>query len=302
MPATFNLTANFDSGVNNIIMEDSSHGISLGTIYTSGESVPFFRLAVLSGTINLNNGYKVKSIVSESLGNIDFTDNTFSCSLSDSDTITITTQLSTTTYLFKHFKASNVKIGTGTIKFKQYNILGQPSGEGGKITLPMLDAGVYPLEEVTDNNNTFSGTPCFYSEENNARVIQVGAKGYTWLSKVNSGEEIVSLEDMVNAFGVTETNKGNTIIPSEWDFFSSFVYRLIDDNGADGGSMISWGARLEGLASLTLDDIILLKYNATYDTLTPIELDDYDAAVGSFTVSEEVDFNDILAIAIRITD
>lgn len=90
MPAISYITVNFDSGVSRVFGQSS--GLS-GTAYTSGDQLNFSPAASLDGTIYLNDGYKVKSVVSTNSGNLTVTDNKFTYIPDNGDVVTITTEL-----------------------------------------------------------------------------------------------------------------------------------------------------------------------------------------------------------------
>lgn len=169
---------------------------------------------------------------------------------------------------------------------------------GEDITLPDV-VNMTNLEDITYTSSNFKGNPTFSSTLNNARVINVGVKGYELLSKANNTSVETSLADLVSPFGITETNKGTAFISSNWCLDIIFEYRLTDENGNNGGTLINWSAKTTSITDLTNEDILILKYNSITDTLTVCELEEYEASTGEFTLSEEVGYYDVLAIALR---
>lgn len=169
---------------------------------------------------------------------------------------------------------------------------------GGNITLPEVE-NILDFENITYSAGNFTGTPTFSSSLNNARLINVGAKGYELLSKANNINVETSLSDLINSFNITKTNKDSDFISTDWLLGTIFEYRLTDESGNNGGTLTVWGAKYQNLQSLIADDILILKYNAIDDTLTVCELDSFDGSTGEFTVSEEVGYYDVLAIALK---
>lgn len=90
MPAISQITINFDTGVNSVFCV--SGGLS-GTVYASGDTVNCTPSQNINGTIHLNDGYKVKSVVSTNSGNLTVTDNKFTYIPDNGDVVTITTKL-----------------------------------------------------------------------------------------------------------------------------------------------------------------------------------------------------------------
>lgn len=90
MPAISQITINFDTGVNSVFCV--SGGLS-GTVYASGDTVNCTPSQNINGTIHLNDGYKVKSVVSTNSGNLTVTDNKFTYIPNNGDVVTITTKL-----------------------------------------------------------------------------------------------------------------------------------------------------------------------------------------------------------------
>ena len=169
---------------------------------------------------------------------------------------------------------------------------------GRNITLPEVD-NMMDFDNITYSDGYFTGTPTFSSTLNNARIINVGAKGYELLSKANNINIKPILSDLINPFNITKTNKDNDFISTDWWLITMFEYRLTDEFGNNGGILIEWSAGHQGLHESIADDILILKYNAINDTLTVCELDDLDGSTGEFTMSEEVGYYDVLAIAMK---
>lgn len=107
MPRIVKLKINFDTGVEQV------HISSPVEMYftTSGEisSVP---LGTSNFSVTLKTGYAIKSITSSNLGNIPFTDNTFSYSVLTADTLTISTKIA---------DAINVNLNTNNETLTQTN-------------------------------------------------------------------------------------------------------------------------------------------------------------------------------------
>lgn len=107
MPTIVKLKINFDTGVEQV------HISSPVEMYftTSGQisSVP---LGTSNFSVTLKTGYAIKSITSSNLGNIPFTDNTFSYSVLTADTLTISTKIA---------DATNVNLNTNNETLTQAN-------------------------------------------------------------------------------------------------------------------------------------------------------------------------------------
>lgn len=156
------------------------------------------------------------------------------------------------------------------------------------------------FENITYSAGNFTGTPTFSSTLNNARIINVGAKGYELLSKANDINVEPILSDLINPFNITKTNKDNDFISTDWWLITMFEYRLTDESGNNGGILTEWSAEHQSLHDSIADDILILKYNAINDTLTVCELDSFDGSTGELTVSEEIGYYDVFAIAMKI--
>lgn len=107
MPTIVKLKINFDTGVEQV------HISSPVEMYftTSGQisSVP---LGTSNFSVTLKTGYAIKSITSSNLGNIPFTDNTFSYNVLTADTLTISTKIA---------DATNVNLNTNNETLTQAN-------------------------------------------------------------------------------------------------------------------------------------------------------------------------------------
>ncbi len=171
--------------------------------------------------------------------------------------------------------------------------------KGGNITLPEVD-NMLDFTNITYCDGFFTGAPTFSSTLNNARIINVGAKGYELLSKANDINVEPILSDLINPFNITKTNKDNDFISTDWGLNTMFEYRLTDESGNNGGILIEWSAEHQSLLESIADDILILKYNAIDDTLTVCELDSLNGSTGELTVHEEVGYYDVLAIALKI--
>lgn len=149
---------------------------------------------------------------------------------------------------------------------------------------------------------SFAGTPTLYTTANNANKIEVGNNGYEWVTKVNDDNQIVSGNDFLNAFGVSQTVDGTSLAGKTLGFATKFSSRLSTTEGTDGGTFTSWGmsGEVEEIKSCAKEDLYCVVYNSETDTVKVYTLDEYDEKYGTFSVSAEIGYNTM--IAFMLTD
>lgn len=170
--------------------------------------------------------------------------------------------------------------------------------------MPQSSRGVLTIENYSAFNpivptkltGNFTGTPTLFTENNSANKVQVGSKGYEWIAKINDVNipaTDISINDFLTAFGVTKTNKGNTIDGSALTFCSYFTSRLSTTDGINGGNMQSW----------TMNDIDMIKdlpfaycviYDIDTDSVQVCEPDVFDEQYGNVTITCEIGYNTLI--------
>ena len=151
---------------------------------------------------------------------------------------------------------------------------------------------------------SFSGTPTLYTTANDANKIEVGNNGYEWMSKVNDDNQIVSGNDFLNAFGVSQTVGGTSLVGKTLEFATFFSSRLSTTEGTDGGTLTSWGmsGEVEAIKDFGEGNVYCVVYDSKTDTVKVYDLDEYDERYGTFSVSAEIGYNTMIAFMIGITE
>lgn len=151
---------------------------------------------------------------------------------------------------------------------------------------------------------SFAGTPTLYTTANNANKIEVGNNGYEWVTKVNDDNQIVSGNDFLDAFGVSQTVDGTSLAGKTLEFMTKFSSRLSTTEGTDGGTFTSWGmsGEVEEIKSCEKEDLYCVVYNSETDTVKVYVLDEYDEQYGTFSVSAEIGYNTMIAFMLDTTE
>lgn len=151
---------------------------------------------------------------------------------------------------------------------------------------------------------SFAGTPTLYTTANNANKIEVGNNGYEWVTKVNDDNQIVSGNDFLDAFGVSQTVDGTSLAGKTLGFMTKFSSRLSTTEGTDGGTFTSWGmsGEVEEIKSCEKEDLYCVVYNSETDTVKVYVLDEYDEQYGTFSVSAEIGYNTMIAFMLDTTE
>lgn len=107
MPTIVKLKINFDTGVEQVHIS-----IPVEMYFTTSGQISSVPLGTSNFSVTLKTGYAIKSITSSNLGNIPFTDNTFSYNVLPADTLTISTKIA---------DATNVNLNTNNETLTQAN-------------------------------------------------------------------------------------------------------------------------------------------------------------------------------------
>lgn len=163
---------------------------------------------------------------------------------------------------------------------------------------------VSKLCSIRKVRGSFAGTPTLYTTANNANKIEVGNNGYEWVTKVNDDNQIVSGNDFLDAFGVSQTVDGTSLAGKTLGFMTKFSSRLSTTEGTDGGTFTSWGmsGEVEEIKSCEKEDLYCVVYNSETDTIKVYTLDEYDEQYGTFSVSAEIGYNTMIAFMLDTTE
>lgn len=163
---------------------------------------------------------------------------------------------------------------------------------------------VSKLCSIRKVRGSFAGTPTLYTTANNANKIEVGNNGYEWVTKVNDDNQIVSGNDFLDAFGVSQTVDGTSLAGKTLGFMTKFSSRLSTTEGTDGGTFTSWGmsGEVEEIKSCEKEDLYCVVYNSETDTVKVYVLDEYDEQYGTFSVSAEIGYNTMIAFMLDTTE
>lgn len=163
---------------------------------------------------------------------------------------------------------------------------------------------VSKLCSIRKVRGSFAGTPTLYTTANNANKIEVGNNGYEWVTKVNDDNQIVSGNDFLDAFGVSQTVDGTSLAGKTLGFMTKFSSRLSTTEGTDGGTFTSWGmsGEVEEIKSCEKEDLYCVVYNSETDTIKVYTLDEYDEQYGTFSVSAEIGYNTMIAFMLDATE
>lgn len=163
---------------------------------------------------------------------------------------------------------------------------------------------VSKLCSIRKVRGSFAGTPTLYTTANDANKIEVGNNGYEWVSKVNDDNQTVSGNDFLDAFGVSQTVGGTSLVGKTLEFATFFSSRLSTTEGTDGGTLTSWGmsGEVEAIKDLGEGNVYCVVYDSKTDTVKVYDLDEYDERYGTFSVSAEIGYNTMIAFMLDATE
>jgi len=180
-------------------------------------------------------------------------------------------------------------------------------GDGGVITVS-ADGNIWAdigTDAFVMTKGDFVGSPVLFTTANEANRIQVGSKGYDLIRRVNDPDSVfITANEFLAAFGVTTTNKGNSIAGRSLDFVTPFSSRLSTVDGTDGGSFVEWGLNnnasgsLDSIKEMEKENLLFIIYDCSTDTVQACELDTYDAEMGIFSVTCNAGYNTMVAFAL----
>ena len=107
---------------------------------------------------------------------------------------------------------------------------------------------------------------------------------------------------MATAFGITKTNYENDVDFTDFIIALPFGNRLTTETGTDGGTVTEWTATANNdtLKELTKENILILRYSATDDSMQCYELDNYYAQTGTITTSAPLGYDVIIMTAAKL--
>lgn len=265
MPTIVKLKINFDTGVEQV------HISSRVEMYftTSGQISPV-PLGTSNFSVTLKTGYAIKSITSSNLGNIPFTDNTFSYSVLTADTLTISTKIA---------DATNVNLNTNNETLTQANT----KLTSIKNTLSSMSGGSSGSKvDTSDANATqsdiLSGKTAYVNGVKLTGTHTCDLPGVTLtdtMITLGSGLPSKYTDIYIN----TPTNKPEVIIE----------YNNNIDFEGDGNRIVFAGENytLLGLPNLTAENVKsgvnIGGVTGTYEAITPTVT--FDSTTGTLTIT-----------------